>query len=86
MVFSTETSESESGSSSGGLKTYGKHVFTGSVADSYLKKQKGGDVAIFDDPSWVADSAKADIVAAAVLEWYVYIRYVCYISFYIVVW
>mmetsp|Transcript_7408 Transcript_7408/g.15473 ORF Transcript_7408/g.15473 Transcript_7408/m.15473 type:complete len:688 (-) Transcript_7408:162-2225(-) len=62
MVLSTETSER-------GLKTYGKHVFTGSVADSYLKKKGGADLTIFDDPSWVADSAKADIVAAAVLEW-----------------
>mmetsp|Transcript_30416 Transcript_30416/g.61687 ORF Transcript_30416/g.61687 Transcript_30416/m.61687 type:complete len:89 (-) Transcript_30416:59-325(-) len=67
MVLSTETSER-------GLKTYGKHVFTGSVADSYLKKKGGADLTIFDDPSWVTDSSKADIVAAAVLEWYVCYR------------
>ena len=50
------------------FKTYGKHVFTGSLADYYLKKN-GGSGAILEDPSWVKDSAKADIVAAAVLEW-----------------
>ena len=62
MVLSTESSEE--------LKAYGKHVFIGAVAASYLKKQ-GADLSILDDPSWVTDGEKADIVAAAVLEWYV---------------
>ena len=50
------------------LPHYGKHVFTGSLADHYLKKN-GGSGAILEDSTWVADRAKADIVAAAVLEW-----------------
>ena len=48
------------------FKTYGKHQFSGKVADQYLKKQ-GSSVAILKDPSWVKTSA--DIVAAAVLDW-----------------
>jgi len=45
---------------------YGKHVFTGSVADSYLKKHgENGD--ILKDPSWTKNHA--DVVAAAVLDW-----------------
>ena len=47
---------------------YGKHVFTGALADHYLKKN-GGSGAILEDSTWVSDRAKADIVAAAVLEW-----------------
>ena len=50
------------------LPHYGKHVFTGSLADHYLKKN-GGSGAILEDSTWVSDRAKADIVAAAVLEW-----------------
>ena len=50
------------------FKSYGKHVFTGSLADHYLKKN-GGSGAILEDTTWVSDRAKADIVAAAVLEW-----------------
>lgn len=48
------------------FKTYGKHQFSGKVADEYLKKQ-GSSAAILKDPSWVKTSA--DIVAAAVLDW-----------------
>lgn len=45
---------------------YGKHVFTGSVADSYLKKHgQSGD--ILKDPSWTKNHS--DVVAAAVLDW-----------------
>lgn len=48
------------------FKTYGKHQFSGKVADEYLKKQ-GSSGEILKDPSWVKTSA--DIVAAAVLDW-----------------
>lgn len=48
------------------FKTYGKHQFSGKIADQYLKKQ-GSSVDILKDPSWVKTSA--DIVAAAVLDW-----------------
>ena len=45
---------------------YGKHVFTGSVADAYLRKH-GASAEILKDPSWTKDSS--DLVAAAVLDW-----------------
>jgi hypothetical protein len=45
---------------------YGKHVFTGSVADAYLQKH-GASGAVLKDPSWTKDHA--DVVAAAVLDW-----------------
>jgi len=45
---------------------YGKHVFSGAVADEYLKKH-GASGDLLDDPSWVKHSA--DTVAAAVLDW-----------------
>ncbi len=48
------------------FKDYGKHVFTGKVAEKYLKKQ-GSNSAILADASWV--KTDADTVAAAVLEW-----------------
>lgn len=48
------------------FKDFGKHVFTGNVADVYLKKQ-GISVDTLNDPSWV--KTHADAVAAAVLEW-----------------
>jgi len=45
---------------------YGKHVFTGKVADTYLKKHGvSGDV--LKDASWTQNHA--DVVAAAVLDW-----------------
>jgi hypothetical protein len=50
------------------FSTYGKHLFTGKLADYYLKKN-GSSLAMFEDPSWVADRSKADLVAAAVLNW-----------------
>lgn len=45
---------------------YGKGVFTGRVADEYLKKH-GSSADILDDPSWT--KTHADTVAAAVLDW-----------------
>mmetsp|Transcript_8757 Transcript_8757/g.19635 ORF Transcript_8757/g.19635 Transcript_8757/m.19635 type:complete len:725 (+) Transcript_8757:115-2289(+) len=45
---------------------YGKAVFTGRVADEYLKKH-GSSADILDDPSWV--KTHSDTVAAAVLDW-----------------
>jgi glutamine synthetase len=45
---------------------YGKHVFTGKVADTYLKKH-GASGDLLKDPSWT--KTHADVVAAAVLDW-----------------
>jgi len=45
---------------------YGKHLFTGSVADAYLKKH-GASGDILKDPSWT--KTHSDVVAAAVLDW-----------------
>lgn len=45
---------------------YGKALFTGRVADEYLKKH-GSSGDILKDPSWV--KSHADIVAKAVLDW-----------------
>ena len=45
---------------------YGKHVFSGAVADEYLKNH-GASAELLKDPSWVKHSA--DTVAAAVLDW-----------------
>lgn len=45
---------------------YGKSVFTGRVADEYLKKH-GASGAILKDPAWT--STAADTVAKAVLDW-----------------
>ena len=45
---------------------YGKAVFTGRVADEYLKKH-GSSGDILKDPSWT--KTHADTVAAAVLDW-----------------
>ena len=45
---------------------YGKHLFTGSVADEYLKKH-GADGSILKNPSWV--KTHADVVANAVFDW-----------------
>jgi glutamine synthetase len=45
---------------------YGKHVFTGKVADTYLKKH-GASGEILKHPSWT--KTHADVVAAAVLDW-----------------
>ena len=47
---------------------YGKNLFTGRVADEYLKKH-GSSGDILDDPSWT--KTHADTVAKAVLDWYV---------------
>jgi len=45
---------------------YGKHVFTGKVADEYLQKH-GSQGSILDNSTWVQKSANT--VAAAILEW-----------------
>ena len=47
---------------------FGKNVFTGSVADEYLKKH-GASVDMLKDPAWVQNSP--DVVADAVFDWYV---------------
>eukprot|EP00961_Rhodomonas_salina_P040106 539091-Rhodomonas_salina.1 len=50
----------------GATVQYGSRVFTGAVADKYLKMQgEKGD--ILKDPSWV--KTKADKVAAALMQW-----------------
>ena len=45
---------------------YGKSVFSGRVADEYLKKH-GSSGDILKDPSWT--SSHSDTVAKAVLDW-----------------
>lgn len=45
---------------------FGKMVFTGKVADEYLKKH-GASGAILKDPSWVNNNS--DVVANAVFDW-----------------
>lgn len=45
---------------------YGKHVFTGQVADDYLK-QHGSSGSVLKEPTWVKNHA--DVVASAMLEW-----------------
>jgi len=49
------------------LKGYGDSVFWGAAASPYLTKQGLSD-ADLEDPSWTRDTAKADKIAAAVLE------------------
>lgn len=45
---------------------FGKNVFTGSVADEYLKKH-GASGALLKDANWVKSSP--DVVANAVFDW-----------------
>jgi glutamine synthetase len=45
---------------------FGKNVFTGAVADEYLKKH-GASVELLKDPSWVKNDP--DTVANAVFDW-----------------
>lgn len=45
---------------------YGKHVFTGKVADEYLARH-GASKAVLDDPTWV--QTHKDAVANAVFDW-----------------
>ena len=45
---------------------FGKNVFTGSVADEYLKKH-GASGELLKDPAWVKTSP--DVVANAVFDW-----------------
>jgi glutamine synthetase len=51
-----------------GMEKYASGLFTGALAERYLIKQ---NLTLHDliDPSWVKDPAKADKIAAAVLEW-----------------
>ena len=48
------------------IDTYGKNLFKGEVADTYLAKQ-GLPKGTLEDPTWT--SKHADKVAAAVMEW-----------------
>jgi len=48
------------------FQDFGKHVFSGPVAQKYLKKQ-GCSLSTLKDPTWV--KTHADEVAAAVLDW-----------------
>jgi hypothetical protein len=50
------------------FKPYGKHVFTGKLAEHYVTKH-GGSATTMADSSWVKDRKQADIVAAALLDW-----------------
>ena len=59
----------------GGIEAYddyGKACFTGAVADEYLQKQ-GASGDLLKDPSWT--KTHSDVVAAAVLDWCVYIDF-----------
>jgi len=51
--------------------SYGRHVFTGKVADEYLQRH-GASGEILKDPKWVQEHN--DTVAAAVFDWYVTLR------------
>jgi len=46
--------------------SYGRHVFTGKVADEYLQRH-GASGDVLKDPNWVKDHN--DTVAAAVFDW-----------------
>jgi len=48
------------------FEDYGKSVFTGKVADTYLSKH-GASGDILKDPTWV--KTHADTVANAVFDW-----------------
>lgn len=48
------------------FKLYGKHVFTGRVANEYLKKY-GQSHTLLKNAEWT--QTHADVVAAAVLDW-----------------
>ncbi|EKX48707.1 hypothetical protein GUITHDRAFT_68506 [Guillardia theta CCMP2712] len=50
------------------MEDYGQKVFVGAVADKYLGKY-GESSALLKDHSWVKDQAKAEKVAAALLDW-----------------
>ena len=50
------------------LEGYGEHLFKGSVADSFLEKQ-GLPAGTMDSGDWTKDIAKADKVAAGVMDW-----------------
>jgi hypothetical protein len=50
------------------MEGYGEHCFTGVVADKYMKKN-GGEGSWLESAAWTTDNAKAEIVAAAVLQW-----------------
>jgi len=48
------------------FEDYGKAVFAGKVADTYLSKQ-GASGDILKDPTWVKNHS--DVVAQAVFDW-----------------
>ena len=54
------------------MMDFGKSLFTGKVADEYLKKH-GSSGDILKDPAWVKNNA--DTVANAVFDWYVAIAF-----------
>ena len=66
LPSSTTTNTSVRAASTEPYADYGKSVFSGRVADEYLKKH-GSSVDILNDPSWV--STHSDTVANAVLDW-----------------
>lgn len=52
------------------LSNYGAHSFKGAVADKYLKKHGESAALLTATPcTWTKDKAKADIVAAAIMDW-----------------
>jgi len=66
LLSSSNTSSQQRAASTEPYADYGKSVFSGRVADEYLKKH-GSSVDILNDPSWV--STHSDTVANAVLDW-----------------
>lgn len=66
LARSATRSQSRGLASLDAYEQYGKHVFTGTVADTYLKKH-GASGDVLKDPSWTKDHA--DVVAKAVLDW-----------------
>jgi glutamine synthetase len=49
-------------------KGYGENMFFGAVAEKYMKNH-GASAEMLNDPSWVRDIKKADIVAKALVDW-----------------
>ena len=48
------------------FEDYGKNVFSGKIADEYLRKQ-GASGEVLKDPTWV--KTHSDVVANAVFDW-----------------
>lgn len=66
LLLKTRNTTTRSFASIDPYNDYGKALFTGRVADEYLKKH-GSSGDILKDPSWV--KSHSDIVAKAVLDW-----------------